>query len=95
LSWVQDKKSVIHSTIWEDNAAALIMATSNPPHLTKWSKHIHVKYNWFREHLIPGVIKIKPIDTKNQLADNFTKALPMTLLTPIHKAVLKWSMERD
>jgi hypothetical protein len=95
LSLVQNKKSVIHSTIWEDNAAALILATSNPPQLTKRSKHIHVKYNWFREHLIPGVIEMKPIDTKNQLADIFTKALPIALLAPILKALLGWSVDRD
>jgi hypothetical protein len=43
LLLMQDNKSVIHSTIWEDNAAALILAKSDPPRLTKRSKHIHVK----------------------------------------------------
>jgi hypothetical protein len=39
------------STVFEDNRAAEILATTNPPRLTPRSKHIAVKYHWFREQL--------------------------------------------
>jgi hypothetical protein len=90
LSLSQDQKSVIHSTIWEDNAAALILANSDPPRLTKRSKHIHVKYHWFKSHLVAGLIEIKPIDTKNQLADFLTKSLPIALLAPFREKLMGW-----
>jgi hypothetical protein len=48
----RDPKSVIKSTIWEDNAACLVLATTDPPRMTPRSKSIAVKYHWFREHLI-------------------------------------------
>jgi hypothetical protein len=84
----QDNKSVIHFMIWEDNAAALILASSDPPRLTKWSKHIHVKYHWFSYHLIAAVIEIKAVNTKNQLADFLTKLLPIALLAPFCKRLM-------
>jgi hypothetical protein len=90
LSLSQDNKSIIHSTIWEDNSAALILAKSDPPRLTKRSKHIHVKYHWFKSHLIPGVIEIKQIDTKEQLADFLTKSLPIALLAPFREKLMGW-----
>ena len=56
-----DPHSLIKSTVFEDNQACLALATSNPPKLTPRSKSIAVKYHWFREHLKPGVIEIRPI----------------------------------
>ncbi|MGH3055784.1 MAG: Ty1/Copia family ribonuclease HI, partial [Gaiellaceae bacterium] len=69
-------KSTIKSTIWEDNQAAYILATNEPPRLTPRSKHIHVKYHWFREHWEPGTMEVVPIDTKQQLTDIMTKLQP-------------------
>jgi hypothetical protein len=83
LQLTQDNKSTIHSTVWKDNAAALILATSHPPRLTKRSKHIHVKFHWFRGHLKHGEIEIRVIDTTGQLAAFLTKALPISILAPI------------
>jgi hypothetical protein len=69
-----DPQSKIKSTIWEDNAACLTLASSDPPRMTPRSKSIAVKYHWFREHLIPGLIEIHAIGTLDQAADIFTKA---------------------
>jgi hypothetical protein len=70
-----DPQSKIKSTIWEDNAACLTLASSDPPRMTPRSKSIAVKYHWFREHLIPGLIEIHAIGTLDQAADIFTKAI--------------------
>eukprot|EP00957_Ditylum_brightwellii_P114984 8769989-Ditylum_brightwellii.AAC.1 len=36
------------STVWEDNNGALILANNLLPRMTPRSKHISVKYHWFR-----------------------------------------------
>jgi len=40
------------------------------------TKHIAVKYHFFREHIQNGNINIEPIDTSIQVADILTKPLP-------------------
>ena len=42
-------KFVSSSTIYEDNNEAIFVATG--PRMTPTSKHITVKYHWFRQHL--------------------------------------------
>ena len=64
------------SNVHEDNAGAIVVATS--PRLTPTSKFIAVKYHWFCSHIDPGdgsrPIKIcKILGTKNP-ADIFTKS---------------------
>ena len=39
------------------------------------TKHIAIKYHHFRQGVINGIYNILPIDTKEQTADIFTKAL--------------------
>ncbi|KAI2510177.1 hypothetical protein MHU86_4209 [Fragilaria crotonensis] len=85
-----DPRSVIKSTIFEDNQACLLLATSDPPKLTPRSKSIAVKYHWFREHLEPGVIDIKPIASEDQLADIFTKPLAAISFLRLRKRLLGW-----
>jgi hypothetical protein len=76
LNLKTDPKSKIKSTIWEGNAACITLASSDPPRMTPRSKSIAVKYHWFREHLIPGLIEVQAIGTLDQAADIFTKATP-------------------
>jgi hypothetical protein len=45
------------------------------PKLRLRTKHINVCYHHFREHVRKGLIKIFPIDMKDQIADSLTKAL--------------------
>ena len=86
----QDPKSLIKSTVFEDNQACLALATSDPPKMTPRSKSIAVKYHWFREHLIPGVLEVKPIDTNDQAADIFTKPLPPQQFEKLRQILLGW-----
>jgi hypothetical protein len=76
--------------IWEDNQACLILASSDPPQMTTRSKSIAIKYHWFREHLIPGVIEIKAIGTAEQAADIFTKPTPQVTFEYLRKMLLGW-----
>ena len=61
--------------VHEDNQAALKLAKGDLHKMTPRTKHIAIKYHWFRSHLKPGEIEIGWIDTKQQKADGFTKGL--------------------
>ena len=45
----ENLKFVSSSPIYEDNYEAIVVATS--PRMTPTSKHIAVKYHWFRQHV--------------------------------------------
>jgi hypothetical protein len=66
--------TITHSTIFKHNKGCVELA--NAPKLRPRTKHIGLKYHHFRSHVARGDIKIQWIDTKNQLADIFTKPLP-------------------
>ena len=51
------------SQAYKDNEAALILANSTVPKMTPRSKHIGVKYHWFRDNLRPLKILIVEIGT--------------------------------
>jgi hypothetical protein len=63
----------VYCKVFEDNAGALELARL--PKLHPRTKHIIVCYYHFCEHVQKGLIKIFPIDTKDQIADALTKAL--------------------
>jgi len=70
----------MHTTIWEDNVGALTLARMELPRMTHRSKHIAIRYHWFRQFITTneaedGGIMVKKIGTKDQLADIFTKGL--------------------
>lgn len=62
--------------IYEDNNSCISIA-NNPTNYKK-SKHIDIKYHFTREQINNKVIMLEHISTGNQLADMFTKAIPMT-----------------
>jgi Reverse transcriptase (RNA-dependent DNA polymerase) len=82
--------SLIQSTIFEDNQACYQLATSDPPRMTPRSKSIAIKYHWFREHLRPGEVEIKPIPSQQQLADIFTKPLSPVNFERLRNQLLGW-----
>ena len=78
------------STVWEDNNAALILAKAEYPNMMPRSKHIAVKYHWFRSHLQEGEIEIKRIDTTVQKADIFTKGLARKEFESKRAMIMGW-----
>ena len=89
LSLHRDEVSKV-CTVWEDNNGALTMANAQFPSMTPRSKHIAVKYHWFREHLKKGEIEVKKIDTKFQKADIFTKGLLRAEYESKRKMLMGW-----
>ena len=60
-------------TLLEDNQSCIHLS-KNPGDFVK-SKHIHTRYHFVREQVEKGTIILKKIDTKDNLADIFTKPL--------------------
>ena len=65
-----------------DNNSALKL-TRNPEFHSR-SKHIDVKHHFIREKVEEGAINTQRVDTKDNLADVFTKALPR----PTHEGLV-------
>ena len=78
------------SRVFEDNEACRKLASSTMPKMTPRSKHIAVKYHWFRLYIERLNIEIISIDTKEQLADIFTKGLTQKEFQDKRKMVCGW-----
>ena len=78
----------IHCKAFEDNSGALTIA--NVPKARPRTKHINVKYHFFRQFVTSGDISIHKIDTEAQCADMLTKPLNEELLTRHRKFAQGW-----
>jgi len=81
------KPCLTHSTIFEDNNGALSLAVS--PSTTPRTKHIAVKYHFFRDQVGKGV-ELKKVDSREQVADIFTKGLVEELFVHLRKKLCGW-----
>jgi hypothetical protein len=78
----------VHCTVFEDNNGTLELA--NKPRYRPRTKHIAVKYHHFREHVRNKLVSIEPIDTKEQIADQFTKGLQVGMFEYLRYKLLHW-----
>jgi hypothetical protein len=90
-----EERASMHTTIWEDNVGALTLANLELPQMTPRSKAIGVRYHWFRQYVSrdngeDGGIVIKKVDTKDQVADIFTKGLGRQLFERLRKMLSGW-----
>ena len=84
----------LQSTVFEDNNGCLQLATI--PKMTPRSKHIGVKYFWFRSQVGPATgISIVKCDTKDMLADIFTKGLPLDQFSVLRESLMGWTLARE
>ena len=81
-------KPQIQCTAFEDNSGALELAKA--PKMRPRTKHINIKYHHFRSYVTEGRITVEAIDTKDQLADCFTKAVTVPLFLKFRKAIMGW-----
>ena len=87
-----DRISTI-STVFEDNRAAKILATTDPPRLTPRSKSLAVRHHWFRSHI--GIkdrsgIQILDVASKLNKADFLTKSMARMGFESNRLAVCGW-----
>ena len=89
--------AVIKSKVHEDNQAAIAIAYK--PDLTARTRHLHVKYHHFRDHLKVDKkgdgIKVEYIKTGEQIADLLTKGLGNNKFIPLRNALMGWPPELD
>ena len=74
--------------LFEDNNGTLLLATEHR-YLPR-TKHIALKYHHFRWFVNAGKVEILPIDTKGQIADQFTKALDMQTFHYLRSKLMGW-----
>jgi hypothetical protein len=77
------------SSVFEDNDGARKLADSKGPLMSPRTKHISVKYHWFRSK-IGGEIMLTRIDTSKNIADIFTKALSRVEFESKRKLLMGW-----
>ena len=75
------------STVYEDNNLAIVVETS--PMITPTTKHIAVRYHWFRQH-VGKEFMIWKIESENQKADIFAKGLQGEIFVMIRKFLCGW-----
>ena len=68
-----------------DNMSAIALS-KNPEHHDR-SKHIDTKYHFIRECIEDGKVEVDHIETANQLADIFTKALGRVRFLELREAL--------
>ena len=78
-------KPKIHITVHEDNTSTIQMASSEK--FTQRTKHITLKYHWFKKYVTDGLIEIRYISTLDQLADIFTKPLDEKTFKRLRKEI--------
>ena len=81
-------RATVISTVFEDNAACLLLATTH--RTTNRTKYYHIKWHWFWDSVRRGLVSIKAISTKDQRADYLTKGLVRETFERIRKLVQGW-----
>jgi hypothetical protein len=79
---------LMHVSIHEDNARALVLVKTIPPEFTPRSKYYAVKTVWFREEIQKRGIKLLKIETVEQLGDIFTKGLAKATFEYLRKKMI-------
>ena len=85
---IESKRPSVKCKVFEDNNGAIKLAMA--PKIRPCTKHVALKYHHFREHGRRGLIEINPIDTLEQVADIFTKALLLPIFNYLRKKMMGW-----
>jgi hypothetical protein len=82
------KTPEVHCKAFEDNSGALEMARTSK--MRPRTKHLNIKYHHFREAVEQGLVTIHGVRTTEQLADIFTKPLPLQMFKGLQKQIMGW-----
>jgi hypothetical protein len=85
---ISSQDATTYSTIFKDNKGCVDLIAA--PTMRPRSRHISIKYHHFREHVRTGLIRIKWISTHDQLADIFTKPMPLSKFIGLQQTLLGW-----
>ena len=76
------------SSVFEDNESCLRLASLGK--MSPRTKHIAIPYHLFRSKIEELEIKVVSINTKEQLADQFTKGLPEPQFIQLRRPLCGW-----
>ena len=79
---------VVHCNIFEDNNSCIELVKC--PKMRPRTKHISIKYHHFRSKVAEGTVTVEYIDTLEQIADIFTKALDEKQFTKLRQKLNGW-----
>jgi hypothetical protein len=79
---------LIHCKIFEDNSGTMEMA--NVPKMRLRTKHLNIKYHFFRQFVQQGVLQVMHIAGEQQIANIFTKALDLMTFLKHRKSIMGW-----
>ena len=85
---IESKRPIVKCKVVEDNNGAIELAKA--PKIRPRTKNIALKYHHFREHVRKGLNEKNTIDTLEQVADIFTKALPFPIFNYQKKKMMGW-----
>jgi hypothetical protein len=77
-------------SIHEDNSGALVLAETLPPQFMPRSKYYATKTIWFREEIHKHGIKLKKIETSEQLGGIFTKRPTQATFEYLQAKIVGW-----
>jgi len=88
LELPMELQSTIHARVFEDNNAALSLATNQQ--ITSRTRHYLIQWHFFWQAVRDGLVVIEKVDTKLQRADYATKGLPRIQYENIRKLNQGW-----
>ena len=71
---------------YEDNNSCIDMLHGKSRHSA--SKHINPKFHYGRDQISKGIVEVRYVNTLEQVADMFTKALGNTNFAPLQMKLL-------
>ena len=85
---INNKEINTHSTLFEDNAGTLQLATEQK--FRPRTKHTRVKCHHFRQCVKKKVISIREIDINDQQVDALTKPLALDKFKKFRQLIIGW-----
>ena len=85
---IESKRPSVKCKVFKDNNGAIELAKASKIHPR--TKHIALKYHQLRESIWKGLIEINLIDTLEQVADIFAKALLFPIFDYLRKKMMGW-----
>ena len=83
-----NKAPTVTCRVFEDNVGAIELA--NDPKLRPRTKHLAVRLHHFRSYVLNKQIEINHVTTTNQIADIFTKPLPLDTFKYLRHLLSGW-----
>jgi hypothetical protein len=78
----------IRCKIFEDNMGAVEMA--NVPKMRPRTKHLNIKYHFFRQFVTKGILIVEHIAGALQVADILTKSLEVMTFQKHRRKIMGW-----